>query len=157
MLLYTLNQVGKMPSITVSLSTANVPGPSAPIALNWRSGKPVAWFIGTNSSVATSDFTLQASYDDLQTANSTGYYTTTYPPTGSPTYLSSANALWGGISSNPYLTMATSAAAVHFTSSAIWPDGISGVFLAPPAALRLFSTASSSNVITLKTVQADGG
>jgi hypothetical protein len=142
---------------SISLSTSAVPGPSAPVALNWRSGKPVAWQITTNSSVATSDFTVQATYDDLQTANSTGYYTTTYPPTGSPTYLSSANALWGGISSNPYLTMPTSVAPVHFTSSTLWPDGISGVFLAPPAALRLFSTASSSNVITLKVVMADGG
>jgi hypothetical protein len=53
--------------------------------------------------------------------------------------------------------MATSAAPVHFTSSTLWPDGISGVFLAPPAALRLFSTASSSNIITLKVVMADGG
>ena len=138
---------------SVSLSTSAVPGPSAPIVLNWRSGKPVAWQITTNSSVATSDFTVQASYDDLQLTP----YSTVYPPTGSPTYLSSVAAVWGGISSLPYLTLGTSAAPVHFTSSALWPDGISGVFLAPPAALRLFSTASSSNIITLKVVQADGG
>jgi hypothetical protein len=140
-----------MPITSVSLSTGAVPGPSAPVAINWRSGKPVAWSITTNSSVAASDFTLQASYDDIQLTP----YSTVYPPTGSPTYLSSVAAVWGGISSNPYLTMATSAAAVHFTSSALFPDGISGVFLAPPAALRLFSTASSSNIITLKVVQPE--
>jgi len=141
-----------MPVTSVSLSTAVVPGPSAPVVLNWRGGRPVAWSITTNSSLATSDFTVQASYDDIQLVP----YSSVYPPTGSPSLVSTV-AVWGAISSVPYLTLATSAAPVHFTSSAIWPDGISGVFLAPPAALRLYSTASSSNILTLKTVQSDGG
>ncbi len=113
----------------------------------------MAWSLTTNSSVGTSDFTLQASYDDIQLTT----YSTIYPPTGSPTYLSSTAAVWGGISSNPYLTMATSAAPVHFTSSTIWPDGVSGIFLAVPCALRLYSTASSSNIISLRVVQGTGG
>jgi hypothetical protein len=142
-----------MPITSVSLSTSAVPGPSAPIVLNWRGGKPVAWFLTTNSSLATSDFTLEATYDDIQLTP----YSTVYPPTGSAGYLSSVAAVWGGISSNPYLTMATSAAPVHFTSSTLWPDGISGVFLAPPCALRLYSTASSSNIISLRVVQGTGG
>jgi hypothetical protein len=142
-----------MPVTSVSLSTSAVPGPSAPIVLNWRGGRPVAWFVTTSSSLATSDFQIQATYDDIQLTP----YSTIYPPTGSPTYLSSVFAVWGGISSNPYLTLGTSAAPVHFTSSTIFPDGVSGVFLAPPAALRLYSTASSSNIIMLKVVQADGG
>jgi len=39
----------------------------------------------------------------------------------------------------------------------MWPDGFNYTFLAPPAAIRLFSTASSSNILTLTAVQADGG
>lgn len=141
-----------MPNTTVSLSTSAVPGPSTPIALNWRSGRPVMWQLTTNSSVAISDFTLQYSLDDLQlTTNSS-----IYPPAGSATF-ASTNTWWVGISSTPYLTQTTSAAPWHFTSSTLWPDGVSGVFLAPPAALRLFSSASSSNTIYLKVLQADGG
>jgi hypothetical protein len=46
-----------MPTTSVSLSTAIVPGPSAPVVLDYRQGKPVAWLVTTNSSQATSDFT----------------------------------------------------------------------------------------------------
>jgi hypothetical protein len=142
-----------MPVTSVSLSTSAVPGPSSPIVLNWRSGRPVAWSVTTNSSLATSDFQVQATYDDIQLTP----YSTVYPPTGSPTYLSSVFAVWGSISSTPYLNLGSSTADApqHFTSSTIFPDGVTGVFLAPPTALRLYSTASSSNIISLKVVQGE--
>jgi hypothetical protein len=142
-----------MATVSVSLSTSQVPGPSNPIALNHRSGRPVAWFLTTNSSVAIADVQVQACYDDLQTSVNSSIF----PPVGSLSFLSSANVVWGGISSNAYLTMATSAAPIHFGTSAIFADGIQDVFLASPCGLRLFSSASSSNVLTLKAVFADGG
>ena len=57
---------------SVSLSTANVPGPSAPIILDYRQGKPVAWSVTTNSSVATGAFQVQTCLDDFTV---TGYST----------------------------------------------------------------------------------
>lgn len=136
---------------SVSLSTANVPGPSAPVLLNYRLGRPVAWQITTNSSLATSDFMLQATYDDFQLTG----YSTIYPPAGGPAVVPAVS-VWGSISSLPYMWYGSSTtdAPQHFTSSTIWPDGISGVFLAPPAGLRLYSTASSSNILTLKVVES---
>jgi hypothetical protein len=63
---------------------------------------------------------------------------------------------WGNWSSSPYLTPATSGAAgVHWTSSTIWPDGTIIPMLAPVAALRLNSTALSSNTLTLKVLQGE--
>lgn len=79
---------------SVSLSTANVPGPSSAILLDYRQGKPVAWSVTTNSSLATSDFTVQATYDDFMVTG----YSTVYPPVGSPT-LVPAVSVWGAISS----------------------------------------------------------
>lgn len=135
---------------SVSLSTSGVPGPSAPIVLDYRQGKPVAWQITTNSSLATSDFTLQVSFDDLTVTG----YSTIYPPAGGPAVVP-AFSVWGAISSVPYLNFGSSTAdsPQHFTSSTIWPDGVSGVFLASPAGLRIYSSASSSNILTLKVVQ----
>jgi len=134
---------------SVSLSTSGIPGPSAPIVLDYRQGKPVTWRITTSSSLATSDFQVQVTYNnfmDPTTPNSS-----IYPPAGGPAFVS-PNAYWSSISSSPYLTLLTSAAACHFTSSSLWPDGVMGVFLAPPAGIRLYSSASSSGIITLETV-----
>jgi hypothetical protein len=139
--------------VTLGAMTAANVGPSNPIALNWRSGRPVLWRITCSSSVAVGDFTLQWTTDDIQlTTNSS-----IYPPTGSVTTLPATTAVWSAISSTPYGTLSTSGSAgVHFTSSTIFPDGISGTFLASPAAVRLFSTNLSSHTLTLAIVQGDG-
>jgi len=136
---------------SVSLSTASVPGPSAPVVLNYRQGKPVAWQVTISSSVATGDFTVQATYDDFTVTG----YSTIYPPVGGPA-LVPAVSVWGAISSVPYLNFGSSTAdsPQHFTSSTIWPDGITGVFLASPAGLRIYSSAGSSGILVLKVVQA---
>ena len=55
-----------MPLTTVSLSTSAVPGPSSPVVINWRGGRPVAFQVTTNSSLATGDFVVQATLDDVQ-------------------------------------------------------------------------------------------
>ena len=141
-----------MPYTTVTLSSANVSGPSSPIALNWRGGGSVLWSVTTNSSVGTGDFTVQYTLDDIQlTTNSS-----VYPYAGSATYGSSVNTVWTALSSNPF-TSPTAGSGIHYTSSTIFPDGIVGTFLAPPAAIRLFSTACSSNTLYLKVLQKDGG
>jgi hypothetical protein len=51
----------------------------------------------------------------------------------------------------------TGAIGLHFGASNIFPDGVSGFFPAAPTALQLYSTASSSNVLTLTAVMVDGG
>lgn len=140
-----------MPNTSVNLSTASIPGPSTPIAINWRGGRPVFWSVTTNSSVATGDFTLQFTSDDIQlTAN-----TSIYPPVGSPT-LGTSVAYWTALSSANNNVVSVGSG-IHFTSSTIWPDGIYGTFPAPPAALRIFSSAGSSNILTLTVLQGDGG
>jgi hypothetical protein len=142
-----------MPITSVSLSTSAVPGPSPVAVLNWRGGRPVLFQVTTNSSVATGDFTVQYTLDDVMLTG----YSTIYPPVGSPT-LASTISVWAAISSTPYTTLSTTGSiGVHFTSSTIFPDGLSGTLLGSPAALRLYSTASSSNTLTLKVVQGDGG
>lgn len=142
-----------MPNISVSLSTSAVPGPTSPVALNYGGGRPVVWRVTTNSSVALGDFTVQYTLNDIQqTTNSS-----IYPPTGSPT-LGTSTVIWSAISSSPFTTVPTSGAiGVHFTSSLIWPDGVTGYFPAAPAALRLYSSAGSSNILTLTVIQGDGG
>lgn len=125
---------------------------SAPVVINWRGGKPVFWQVVVSSSLATGDFTVQYTLDDLQLTT----YVSTYPPTGSPT-AATAN-VWAAVSSNPYTTIpSTGGPGIHFASSSIFPDGVYGTFLAPPCALRLYSTATSSGILTLRVVQGDGG
>ena len=140
---------------TVTLSTvlSSIAGPSAPIVLNWRGGRPATWRVTVSSSVAVGDWTLQWTTDDIQlTTNSS-----IYPPTGSVSALPSSVAVWSALSSTPYLTLPTTGSiGFHWGSSNIFPDGVSGVFLAPPAALRLFSTSLSSHVLTLAVIQGDG-
>jgi hypothetical protein len=50
--------------VTLGASTAANVGPSNPIALNWRGGRPVLWRITCSSSVAVGDFTFQWTTDD---------------------------------------------------------------------------------------------
>jgi len=110
----------------------------------------VAWSVTTNSSLATGSFQVQACYDDLTITG----YSTVYPPAGGPAYVPAVS-VWGSISSVPYLSFGSSTADAPqlFTSSTIWPDGITGAFLASPAGLRIYSSAGSSNILTLKVVQ----
>jgi hypothetical protein len=146
-----------MPYAFVTVSASSGAVTSKPIALDWRGGKPVLWRLTTSSSLATGDYTIQYSLDDIMLSA----YSTTYPPTGVVTGLPSSIGIWSGISSYPYTGVIGSstagAPALHFTSSNIFPDGISGVFSPPPAALRLSSTNSSSNVTTLTILQGEGG
>ena len=140
-----------MPITSVSLSTSAVPGPSPTVTCNWRGGKPVFCQVTISSSVAVGDFTLQYTLDDIQLTT----YSTIYPPTGSPTVAPSV-AVWAAVSSTPYTTISTTGSVgVHFTSSTIFPDGFAYTFIAPPTALRLFSTSMSSGILTLKAVQGD--
>ncbi len=135
-----------MANTSVSLSTSGVPGPSAPIVLNWRGGRPVLCQVTTSSSVAIGDFTLQWTANDIELTG----YSSQYPLTGV-----SSVAIWSALSSSPYVN-SIGAQGYHWTSSTIWPDGVSYQFLAAPAALRLFSTALSSNTLTLTAIEGDG-
>ena len=86
--------------VTLGASTAANVGPSNPIALNWRGGRPVLWRVTCSSSVAVGDFTVQWTTDDVQlTTNSS-----IYPGTGSVTTLPATIAVWSAISSTPYGT-----------------------------------------------------
>lgn len=125
-----------MPNVSVTLSSV---GNSSAVALNWYGGKPALLQVITNSSVGTGDFTVQYTLDDIMQTRSSLVY-------------------WANLSSTPYLTPQTSGAiGIHYTSSTIWPDGITYALLAPPAAVRLGSTALSSNTLTLKVIQGEGG
>src|ERR1700740_3053463 len=123
---------------TLTTAVSSNAGPSVPIVLNWRGGRAATWRVTVSSSVAIGDWTLQWTTDDIQlTTNSS-----IYPPTGAVNGLPSSVAVWSALSSTPYLTPSASGSiGFHWGSSNIFPDGVSGVFLAPPAALRLFSTS----------------
>lgn len=138
---------------SVSLSTSAVPGPSTPIALDWGSGTPVIWRVTASSSVAVGDFTVQYTLNDIQTTP----VSSIYPPTGAVTAVTSV-AYWTAVSSGAFTTVPTSGAiGIHFTSSTIFPDGVTGYFPVSPAALRLYSSASSSNALILTVIQGIGG
>ena len=97
--------------VTLGAMTAANVGPSNPIALNWRSGRPVMllWRVTCSiSSVAIGDFTVQWTTHDIQlTTNSS-----IYPPTGSvTTSLPATTAVWSAISSTPYGNSPTSGSA----------------------------------------------
>jgi hypothetical protein len=128
-----------MPLFTTTLTSAAVPGASTACALNWRSGRPATISVLTNSSVGVGDFTINYSLDDLMLT-------------------ASSLVAWSGISSASFVTPPTTgAAAIHFTSSTIWPDGVLISLLPAVAAVRLNSTALSSNTLTLKVLQPEGG
>ena len=138
-------------SVTVSASSGAVV--SNPISLNWRDGGPAMWQVTVSSSVGTGDFTVQYSLDDWTTP-ALVYASSNYNVGG--VTVSASLTVWSGVSSSPYTTVPTSgAAAVHFTSSTLFPDGVSGVFPVAPAGLRISSTATSSNTLTLKVIQSD--
>lgn len=146
-----------MPQTSVTIASASAAvAASSPVVLNWRGGRPVLWQVTVSSSLATGDFTVQYTLDDVQLTT----YSTVYPPVGSPTVAPSVGA-WTAVSSgfSPTSISGSSTANTpqHFTSSTIFPDGICGTFFAPPCALRLYSTNTSSGVLILKVVQGDGG
>ena len=125
-----------MPYQSVTLSSV---GNSDACALNWSGGRPTSVQVITSSSVGTGDFTVQYTLDDIMRVSSSLVY-------------------WSGLSSASYLTAPTTGATgIHFTSSTVWPDGVFVSLLSPVGAVRLGSTALSSNTLTLKVMQGDGG
>ena len=133
-----------MPQTTVTLSSAAVTTStgvnsdgsacalSNAINLDTFSGKPTTAWVRTNSSVGSGNFTVQVTLDDVSSAS-----------------------VWFGVSSTPY-TIASNPG-VHFVSSNIWPDGVFLPFTTPLGGIRLASTALSSNTLTLKVIQGEGG
>src|SRR6266436_3382951 len=99
-----------MPYQTVTLSSANVPGQSTPVALNWRSGRPTSAAVyPSTTGTQTSTFTIQYTMDDLQLIGG------------------SSLALWANVSS------AIGSSGTLFTSSAS-AEGVFYSFLTPIAA-----------------------
>ena len=113
-----------MPVTSVSLSTPSVPGPSAPIILSYRSGRPTTFQVTASSSVAIGDFTVPTTLADLSNTQLFSK-SSIYPPVGSTGLVASSVAIWSGLSSTPYTTVPTTGSiAIHFQSSQIFPDGI---------------------------------
>lgn len=146
-----------MPVTSVSLSTPSVPGPSAPIILSYRSGRPTTFQVTASSSVAIGDFTVPTTLADLSNTQLFSK-SSIYPPVGSTGLLASSVAIWSGLSSTPYTTVPTTGSiAIHFQSSQIFPDGINFSLPSPVAAIRLFSTGLSSHSLVLSAMYSDGG
>ena len=146
-----------MPITSVSLSTPSVPGPSNPIALNHRVGRPTTFQVTASSSLALGDFTVQLSLSDISNPNLITN-SSIYPPVGSTGLLASSVAVWSALSSTPYTTIpATGSVGLHFNSSLIFPDGLNFSLKSPIAAIRLFSTAMSSHSLVLTACFSDGG
>lgn len=123
-----------MPLQTITLSSANVPGTSAPSVMNWRSAEPAAVSIlisttGTSSAAVSLQFTL----DDLQLVGGTSL------------------AYWQGVSS------ALGTAATTFNASTFGVDGVYFVFPSPVAAVRMSASALSSGPLIMKVIQGEGG
>jgi len=123
-----------VPSQTIILSSANVPGVSGASALDWRGGKPatVSIFVSTTGT-SSAAVQLQYSLDDLQIVGGT------------------SRAFWSGVSS------AIGQPATTFNASTFGVDGIFFQFLSPVAAVRMNSTALSSGPLTMKILGGDGG
>jgi hypothetical protein len=125
-----------MPYETITLSSAGVPGASGAANLNWLSGKNETISITTNTSSGTGDWIVQVSLDDIMRTPS-------------------SLVVWQGLSSNFLTGSFIPTAGYHFTSSTIYPDGILIGVEWPLAAVRLNSTALSSNTLTLKVLQGE--
>lgn len=120
-----------MPYATVTLSSL---GTSTPVNLNWRGGKPTTVNV-CPSSLGVGDFYVQYALDDLQLT-------------------AAAVVSWFGISSNTFAI--DSAGASHFTSTAVYPDGVYIPLAGPVTAVRINSTGLSAGVLTMKVVQGEG-
>jgi hypothetical protein len=122
-----------MPNQTITMSSANVPGLSAPAVLNWRGGKPTTLSVVISTTATSSaTFQIQATVDDLQIVGGTSL------------------AFWQGLSSAPGQPATT------FNASTFGPDGVLYSVLSPIAAVRLSVTALSSGPIALQTNQGEG-
>lgn len=121
-----------MPNQTITLSSANVPGQSAPALLNWRGGKPINVWITPLTSTSSGNFSLQYSFDDPQLLGG------------------SSLALWANVSS------AIGQPGQFFNSSTCGTDGVQFQFLSPVAAVRINSTSMSSGPLTMKILQGEG-
>jgi hypothetical protein len=134
-----------MPYGTVTLSSGNL-GASTAIPLNGSfGGKPFRLLATTNPSVAIGDFTIAYTLQPITSSNA--------PTSVAPTWTNFTAADFG-ISS----AVASSAwyQAVHFTSSTIFPDGVSWCSQFPVNGVRLNSTSLSSNSISLTALQSEG-
>lgn len=120
-----------MPFKTVTLTSANVPGQSNPVMLDYLSGHPVSVlvYISTTAS-ASGTYSLQYTFDNIASGTS--------------------NAYWVGVSS------AIGEAATVYNASDFGTGGARFEFVAPPAAVRLDSSALSSGPYTMKVIQGEG-
>ena len=121
-----------MPYQTITLSSANVPGQSAPGASNWRGGKPMSVWVTPLTSTSSGNFSLQYTFDDPSLVGGTSV------------------ALWANVSS------AIGQAGEFFNSSTCGTDGVFFQFLSPVAAVRLNSTSLSSGPLTMKILMGEG-
>jgi hypothetical protein len=122
-------------NITQSTANSTTPGASAPVALNWVSGRPCSVALSWNSSNVLCVSRIQYTLDDIQRT-------------------SSQNVVWNSvpaaISSNP----------LFYSASANYDSGATAQFLSPIAAVRLFSTsitAGGSQSVSMDVLQPEGG
>jgi hypothetical protein len=113
--------------------TASSSGFSAPVALDWLSGKPVSVLLNNLSSLSSGTLGLQFTMDDLMLSSSPGWLDYI------GTYLSSvANT------------------AVVYTSSLVYPEGVLIAFTGPVAAVRMSVSNISSGSVSMKVIQGSG-
>ena len=121
-----------MPYQTVTLSSADVPGQSAPIVMAWRNGAPASAAIyPSTTGTSSATFSLQYTMDDVQLVGGTSL------------------ARWANVSS------AYGSSGTVYSASAISVDGVFYSFLSPVAALRINATALSSGPLTMKVIQGE--
>lgn len=122
-----------MPYQTVTLSTANIPGTSAPVACAWRNGAPISVMVYASTTAAsTGVYTVQYTMDDLQLIGG------------------SSLAYWTNYSSAPGVTGTVFQASAQTDAAATFIS-----FLTPVAALRISSTANSSSGYIMKVIQGE--
>jgi hypothetical protein len=122
-----------MPLQTVNLSSASVPGVSAPGFMTWRSGKPatVSIYISTTNT-SSAAVSLQWTLDDLNLIGGTSL------------------AAWQGWSSAPGQPTTV------FSASTFADAGVEIPFQTPVAAVRMFVSALTSGPIQLRLCQGEG-
>jgi len=122
-----------MPLQTISLSSANVPGVSAPAIMSWRGGKPasVSIYISTTNT-SSAAVSLQGTLDDLMLVGGTSL------------------AAWQGLSSAPGQPTTVYSASTFADAGVIVP------LLSPMTAVRMNVTALTSGPIQLRICMGEG-
>ena len=122
-----------MPIQVITLSSANVPGASAPAFLNWTGGRPTTVATTMPSTTGGVDFTVQFCLQDIQRAG-----------------ILSSQAAWFNVGS--------SGIGVHYSSANLDVGGAGPTFTlaGPIGAVRLQSTAMSSGPLVGYVMQGDG-